>query len=260
MKRFNLIAAALVMLYAGMAHAQWYQVEIIVFETVNPLTDGEVWNEVAGLPPLTFAVPLVIPEQAAAAAPATTAVPAVPGVTPAAAPLVPYSILPESRHRLQNVYRLLRQSRDYRPVYHVSWLQPGQDGPRSRAVQLQTESVDSLFELTMPPLLVTDPLPVEFYEPIQLLIDGTVRIRSSSFLYADLDLVLFKPPPAAFAAALPAPGETGAVIAAAPQPDPPEYVRLRESRRIRLNDLQYFDHPLFGAIMQVSRYETEPAN
>ena len=36
-----------------------------------------------------------------------------------------------------------------------------------------------------------------------------------------------------------------------------ESVRLTESRRIKLNELHFFDHPLFGVILQVSRYETE---
>ena len=31
---------------------------------------------------------------------------------------------------------------------------------------------------------------------------------------------------------------------------------MRESRKIKLNELNYFDHPLFGVILQVSRMET----
>ena len=32
-----------------------------------------------------------------------------------------------------------------------------------------------------------------------------------------------------------------------------DYVRLQESRKIRLNEIHYFDHPFFGVILRVSR-------
>ncbi len=172
--------------------------------------------------------------------------------------MIPYRILPASRHRLQGVYQTLRQSRDYRPKYHIAWLQPGQDGSRARALHLQQDDSGSLFELTMPPARVTDPMPTGFYEPVKLLLDGTVRIRSASLLYVDLDMVLFRSP-ASDSVVIPEqvtdPQLTGSMV---PE-KPAEYVRLTESRRVRLNDLQYFDHPRFGVILQVGRYETETA-
>ena len=36
-----------------------------------------------------------------------------------------------------------------------------------------------------------------------------------------------------------------------------QYSRLRESRRMKLNELHYFDHPLFGLFMRVSRFGGE---
>ncbi|MCG8324602.1 MAG: peptidoglycan binding protein CsiV [Thiotrichales bacterium] len=35
------------------------------------------------------------------------------------------------------------------------------------------------------------------------------------------------------------------------------YARIRESRKIKLNEVHYFDHPLFGALIQVSRLSKE---
>jgi hypothetical protein len=32
-----------------------------------------------------------------------------------------------------------------------------------------------------------------------------------------------------------------------------EFVRLTETRQIKLEELHYFDHPLFGVLVQVSR-------
>ena len=33
--------------------------------------------------------------------------------------------------------------------------------------------------------------------------------------------------------------------------------RLKENRRLKLNEKHFFDHPKFGLLMQVSRLETE---
>ena len=236
--------------------AQWYQVEMIVFEHVNPGFDGEDWYRDPGLVPLTSTVRPVYYVNLPPPPPPL----AVEGVLPVqdSEPMIPYRILPASRHRLQGVYQTLRQSRDYRPKYHIAWLQPGQDGSRARALHLQQDDSGSLFELTMPPARVTDPMPTGFYEPVKLLLDGTVRIRSASLLYVDLDMVLFRSP-ASDSVVIPEqvtdPQLTGSMV---PE-KPAEYVRLTESRRVRLNDLQYFDHPRFGVILQVGRYETETA-
>ena len=36
---------------------------------------------------------------------------------------------------------------------------------------------------------------------------------------------------------------------------PPGKYTLREKRRVKLNELHYFDHPFFGMLVRVSRYE-----
>lgn len=270
----------------------WYQVEMLVFEHLAPRYDGEYWFKNPGLAPLADSVVLrerapVTPAAAKeeTAGPDQRPTPAVdePGPAPAEPdppPLVPYSFLPENSHRLGNIYRMMRQSRDYRPHYHVSWLQPAVDGAASRSVHVQARRAGNVFELTMPPLLVTDPMPPDFYEPIELIFDGTVRIRSSMYLHVDVDVVLFQPPPFLVRPEpiiddpelilkdpdrvisdrlLNGPELTAAVGDSVPLgvENPVDYVRLTETRRLRLNELHYFDHPMFGMILQVSRYERE---
>lgn len=61
------------------------------------------------------------------------------------------------------------------------------------------------------------------------LVAGTLKLRRTRYLHVDLDLMY--------------------VLGS----DPGNYVRLVEERRVKLNELHYFDHPLFGAIVQVSR-------
>lgn len=251
--RFGIITAIILALAPGTSHAVWYQVEAIVFEHINPVFDGEDWRKTPGLVPLDDSVGLVPEFTADEANPASDAVS---GVSVAIPTLIPYARLPESKNRLENIYRVLRASRDYRPLYHISWQQPGLDGNSVRAVHLQAEDPNNLFEMTIPPILVTGTYPIDFYEPIKLLFDGIVRIRSSLYLHIDVDMVLFRQPPAVmFAGTLPGTGIDGNMPA--PVVKPVDFVRLKESRRIKLNELQYFDHPMFGIILQVSRYDGE---
>lgn len=58
-------------------------------------------------------------------------------------------------------------------------------------------------------------------------IEGTVRLRKTRYLHVDVDLVY--------------PIGTD------------RYARLQQSQRLKLKELHYFDHPLFGAIVQVTR-------
>jgi len=253
--RINL--ALFIILLAGMqtASAQWYQVELIVFEHVNASFDGEDWYNDPGLVPIIGTVKPVYPlTSPPATTPPVTQSDPVAGQLPVAKPLIPYAILPEDNYKLQAVYQTLRQSRDYRPLYHIAWQQPGYDGNRARPLHLQQEDSGSLYELTIPATLVTDPMPAEFYEPVKLMLDGTVRIRSSAFLNVDLDMVLFRSPVNNM---VPINLPAGTAIPGSMAGKPAQYVRLTESRRIRLNDLQYFDHPRFGIVMQVSRYDVE---
>ncbi|MEX2517202.1 MAG: CsiV family protein [Gammaproteobacteria bacterium] len=60
-------------------------------------------------------------------------------------------------------------------------------------------------------------------------VQGTVTIRSSNLLHVDLDLYY----------------STGDGFG--------NNIQLQESRRIKLNEMHYFDHPLYGAIVRVSR-------
>ena len=168
--------------------------------------------------------------------------------------LVPYLALPEDKYRLNEDYRRLRLSSAYRPLLHVAWQQPGLDGDAVRRVHLERLIGND----TPPPpaAAVADngAAPALVYIPPDPIIDGLVRLRSSSdLLYADIDIAYF---PADFRKLLES--QSGDVT---PQSDKrvnlnADYVRLTDSRRIRLNELNFFDHPLFGVLLQVSRIDS----
>lgn len=60
-------------------------------------------------------------------------------------------------------------------------------------------------------------------------VEGSIRLRQSRFLHVDMDLIY------------PLGSGDG------------KYARISESRRLKLKELHYFDNPLFGAIVQVTR-------
>jgi hypothetical protein len=70
----------------------------------------------------------------------------------------------------------------------------------------------------------------------------------------DVDMAYFPEDPSVLATApdaMQAQGQSGVV------PPHADYVRMTQSRKIKLNELNYFDHPLFGVLLQVSRLQTD---
>ena len=253
LSRISLFLIMVFYLSAMQAEEVWYQVEMIVFEYLNPNLDDEVWPTSPGLVSLENIVELVqeLPEEEVLDATVTNELQSTVQEIQPSDDVMPYLVLPEEKHQLEGIFRVLKLSREYRPVYHIAWQQPGFDNNRAKAVHVQAEDKSRLYLTTLPPELLAGPIPDEFYEPIKLLFDGTVRIRSSMFLYVDIDLVYFKKPE------IVVPEDQLEVMAMLAQSNSADYVRLNETRRIKLNEFHYFDHPSFGVIMQVRRLETD---
>ena len=133
------------------------------------------------------------------------------------------TLLPAASHHLDGVLGALRRGGKYRPLLHASWLQP--ESGRVRGVFVSAPAAAATAGLAAPDL-----------EQVR----GSVRLRVTRFLHVDLDLAYWP------GAAPPGMAETGGLEQA-------EHVRLQESRKIKLNEVHYFDHPLFGALLQVSR-------
>ena len=79
------------------------------------------------------------------------------------------------------------------------------------------------------------------------IIDGGIRIRSGFYLHVDVDLFYFT--------AIPQQNRVAQTTDQSQSVDPFQKipVQLQESRKIKLNELHYFDHPMFGLMVQVSR-------
>jgi len=231
--------------------AAWYQVEVIIFEQLRPVLGGEVWFENPGLPlrgdsiELIADMPEAIPEPKVITSDQNEEELEQNG-------LIPYLKLPEESLRLQKDSRILRLSADYRPLLHVAWQQPGYDYDTGRAVHLeQFVKLDEPGE-DLPPELAEIQIEDDRYIVPDPLFDGTIRVRSTRFLHVDVDIAYF---PNKFLQLLRL-QKQGLNNADQLDVNPDaDYVRLSESRKIKLNELHYFDHPLFGVLLQVSRLE-----
>jgi hypothetical protein len=206
----------------------WYQVEVIVFDRLYPNLDGEQWQN------QDFKIRDNMVELQDGSI----------------SELLPYSILDNSRNRLTGVYRYFRLSSEYRPLYHVSWQQEATERRESRYVHIQR--LDG--EQSTPVVVKKEELPSEKEEPDFIeelnipdrIIDGSIRIRSGFYLHADIDLSYFTQLP-----------PENKVLRTSDESFKNEFdktlIKLKETRKIKLNEIHYFDHPMYGVILQVSR-------
>ena len=225
------------------AAPDWYQVEALLFDYVEPDTQGELWLENPGLPLRSDTIQLRVG--------------ATDDNTPGSAVtsrLAPYQSLPARFYQLRAAYRQLRLSAEYRPLLHVAWQQPGMDERQALAVRLDNTLFADAQSAAAPPQLRTAATQADtgsvgvephVYRPPEILYDGLVRLRRSRFLHLDVDFAYF---PKAGRLPTPDPGS-----GAAPSRQAADYVRLTESRRIRLDKTYYFDHPMFGLLVTVTQ-------
>ncbi len=224
----------IICLWSNPVFAAWYQVEVIVFDNLYPDSDGELWYKTPGLPDRDRSQELILDE------------PDVEDIDSKIQSdnnniLIPFKTLPKDKYRMDGIYRVLRFSEEYRPLIHISWQQPG--AKRARAVHI--EKLDS----AMPEKELSDDNEPDFLIPPKAIVDGIIRVRSGHFLHVDIDLVYFLDS-LSNTEFFPS-GETNKNGMFVNQNA--EYVRLKETRKIKLNELHYFDHPMFGVILQVSR-------
>jgi hypothetical protein len=143
----------------------------------------------------------------------------------------PFKLLPRGLYKLGGVYNELKFSRNYRPLLHMAWQQPALTQSRARGVRVR--KIENEVQIGNADLMIK--------------IDGIIRIRSAQFLHADIDLFYFiNTLSESFIQA-----NAGSELANTIQV---EFAELKETRKMKLNELHYFDHPIFGLFLWVSRF------
>ena len=229
MKKVKYILATLLFITSLSVIAEsWYQVEIIIFDRINPNINEEKWSNED---------PIIIPYIIELSPHEETEIEQEP---------IPYMIMDEKSNRMNGVYRVLRLSSEYRPLMHLSWQQPATKRQQSRYIHIMKDdseeeisSIDNQEDLIEPEF-------IEDFKNPNKIIDGSIRIRSGFFLHVDLNLYYYR----------------DLFVEDTIIKEDTEFsetksekliIGLKESRKIKLNEIHYFDNPLYGVILQVSR-------
>ena len=144
-----------------------------------------------------------------------------------------YTLLPKNELKYTNIYNNIRYSKRYTAINHIGWLQPKKDMNKSIPVYFSAGQVYFNNTAESPELM------------------GTLKLTSKKYVHAKLDLLLNLPaktdPSYAkqFELVKNFDGKFSDNV----------YLQsflLSEDRRLKNNELNYFDHPVFSAIVVVS--------
>ncbi|MAJ90987.1 MAG: hypothetical protein CMF40_02235 [Legionellales bacterium] len=226
-KIINILSILFFIIPLNLFAESWYQIEIVVFDRISANFSEENWKPVT---------PRIRPDMIELH-PSDTIIPN--------QQLVPFMIMDKKSNRMNGIYQVLKLSKEYRPLIHFSWQQPATNRMQSRYIHIikrnEEDKVlgqDSSSELKEP----------DFLENIIVSkknIDGAIRIRSDFFLHVDVELYYFSN----FIYS------NKDIPSVAVENYEKLIIDLKESRKIKLNEIHYFDNPIFGLIIQVSRIE-----
>ena len=231
MKKIKYAFVVLFFLKSLTAFAEsWYQVEVIIFDRINPDLSEERWGDEE---------PVIRPDM-------TELYPNYKMNTDQR--LIPYMIMGKKNNRMDGVYRVLKLSSEYRPLTHLSWQQPATKRRQSRHVHIMENGRKKELSERSEQESIIEPEFIEDFMKNKKIIDGSIRIRSNFYLHVDLDLYYFKNLPSDNLTYEKEDEFSNKNLAKL-------IVRLKESRKIKLNEIHYFDNPMYGVILQVSRLE-----
>lgn len=191
----------------------WYQFEVLIFERIAPGAGStEGWPDDPGRPSPNNATWFTKGQPLEQNKP------------------VAFRALPAEEKSLNDAWRQMRRSRDYRPLYHVAWRQPMEHPDKAKQVQFS--------------LLPADGAKVSDFNPPKL--EGTLKFSIKRYLHLDADIVLHRSTRGGTAQA------NDDNFGFTPRF---QHYRMRESRRMRSGKLHYIDHPVIGLLTIAERYE-----
>lgn len=200
----------------GLAAARWYQVDVVVFKhNVESTTGGEQWPETRELPDYAHSIDLITDLPAMGDEPHDAV------ADSNTAPLA-FKALDRGERGLADLERRLRGSSEYTPLLSAAWRQPNFGVGGAKRVHLS--SVTTLKATHSPAAGVDVAAPEAVAKPR---IEGIVTLKIARQMAVDVDFVF---------------DHDGTPL------------RMKASRSMKLREVHYFDHPLFGVLVQVVPY------
>jgi hypothetical protein len=209
--RQRVLALLIVLMAALPSGAKALEVEVIVFQRLGlGEARGEAW-----------------PEVTAAGEPGAVRLDDRSGA------IAGFQPLSADRLQLGGVFEALARSRNYRPLIHIGWTQPGLGEGRARPVYIGTGGTASATGADA---------------PSGNAIEGTLELAQSRFLHLRAGLVHHRAVPPEFF------GDAASRLERLSGSQTHGF-RLVETRRMAPGEIHYLDHPLFGVIVQVRASE-----
>lgn len=212
----------------------WYEIELIVFERTGTGTQGQA-DESNGFTSLPPAIELTLP-----------------GATEtgqSADEPVAYRVLSDSDFKLSALTNRLLNARDHTTLLHVAWRQPVTTDQSFAGVRIHSDVYredaaprgESVESSGVGADVIDGEAPAHDGGTVPL--EGVVKLSRGRFLHLNLDLRYRKAAP---------PGNSNLFGLFQRQSVADERYRLQQARRVRSTELQYFDHPRFGAIVLIT--------
>ncbi len=206
------------LLTPALAMARWYQVDVVVFRhNVAPALGAEQWPALNAIPDYSGSVDLLTDESAVEGEASSAQ------IDNAAQPTA-FKALRARERSLVDAERRLRNSSQYAPLLSAAWRQPKLAVGGAKRVHLSDVDVrPSTLQVQSSDAAVGAPgsLPTPR-------IEGTVLVKIARQMSVDVDFTY------------------------ANEGTP---VRLRATRGAKLREVNYFDHPLFGVLVQILPYD-----
>ena len=161
--------------------------------------------------------------------------------------------------RMDDAWRRLRSSKNYRPLIYSAWEQNRTDyypPMRIHDEQVIDTQLRSLTDIMVADLSAEDPLAA--YRSVYYQVDGGVQLKRSRFLHLFLDLEYRELIPSTVRV----PGLLGAdpspIVIETDNTNDYQVFSLKQNRQIQTGRLQYFDTPHFGVLVLVSAIAADP--
>ncbi|NQD37748.1 hypothetical protein HPT27_11990 [Permianibacter sp. IMCC34836] len=262
-----LLLPALLLSATALAADRWYEVEVLVFANLNGDVNAERWPTNDSV---TLALDGAIPAPNTAAPVGAGTSSGVPGKsTPSAQELLRLAAVAPAQYKLLDAFKSLSRSRNYRPLLHTAWRQPIGTGKNNFKVRLVGGKDYAGRYGVQGKLLTTgdEPATDGLWE-----IDGYVRLSAAKFLHAETELLFRRPSVPTTGTAVvaapttPAPAAAGSAApnltwqtgdASVASEDWLQFFKFNQSRRLKSNELHYFDHPMFGMMIVLRPLEPE---
>lgn len=210
----------MLLLSPALAAARWYQVDVVIFRhNAAPAAGAEQWPGLSVTPDYSGSVDLITDESAADGTAAS------PQLENASLPTA-FKALKAGERGLLDAERRLRNSSQYAPMLSAAWRQPKFAVSGAKRVHLsdvdphtsalQVQSIDTAAGV---------PVPVPVLTPG---VEGTVLVKIARQMTVDVDFTY---------------DNEGTLV------------RLQATRGAKLREVNYFDHPLFGLLVQIQPYD-----